>query len=240
MPNSFNALALALTLVAVAAGVGCATTAARDQAPAAQMVFVWLKSGPTSGQGAKPQRDEMFKGHMANINRLAHEKKLVIAGPYAKPRDKDWRGVLVLDVPTVAEAQALAATDPGVIAGEFVAVCERVTGSPTLRQALDLDGELQAARKANPQNPPPNIRPYVLVTTTDLARCRKALAQLDSAPSIVWCLRFVDIPGGVLALDAQAAAPIAEGLAKIDPDAGGVDGWFSTAALTKLPAEASK
>ena len=41
-------------------------------------VLVILKSGPTKVQAGK-ERDEMFKGHFANMKRLAAEGKLAVA-----------------------------------------------------------------------------------------------------------------------------------------------------------------
>ena len=44
-----------------------------------------------------------MKGHMDNINRLAAEGKLAVAGPFGK-NDKALRGLFILAVPTVDEA----------------------------------------------------------------------------------------------------------------------------------------
>ena len=44
-------------------------------------VLVVLKTGPTKVP-AGAERDEMFKGHFANMNRLAAEGKLAFAGPF--------------------------------------------------------------------------------------------------------------------------------------------------------------
>ncbi len=84
-------------------------------------VLVVLKTGPKK-MAAGPARDEMFKGHFANIQRLADAGKLVVAGPFSKngPTD-DWRGLFVFAVPTIEEAQALVATDPVISNGEMVA-----------------------------------------------------------------------------------------------------------------------
>ena len=46
-------------------------------------VLVILKSGPTPVPKGE-QRDAMFAGHFANIERLAKEGKLVLAGPFEK------------------------------------------------------------------------------------------------------------------------------------------------------------
>jgi uncharacterized protein YciI len=50
---------------------------------------------------------------MENINRLVEEKKLIVAGPLGK-NDKTYRGIFILDVPTVEEAGKLVQTDPAV------------------------------------------------------------------------------------------------------------------------------
>jgi len=79
---------------------------------------VILKTGPTRVP-AEPDRDAMFKGHFANIERLAKEGKLVVAGPFGGK--SDWRGMFVFAVGTVEEAQKLTETDPVLQSGEMVA-----------------------------------------------------------------------------------------------------------------------
>ena len=50
-------------------------------------VLVILKTGPHHMPDG-PARDEMFKGHFANIKRLAGEGKLALAGPFGDKRDR--------------------------------------------------------------------------------------------------------------------------------------------------------
>jgi uncharacterized protein YciI len=64
-----------------------------------------------------PATEELQKGHMANINRLAEMKKLVIAGPFGD--DGDLRGLFVFKVASLQEAKSLAETDPAVKAGRL-------------------------------------------------------------------------------------------------------------------------
>lgn len=80
-------------------------------------VLVILKTGPTRVPDG-PARDEMFKGHFANINRRAEEGKLVMAGPLDGV--DGWRGMFVFATESIEEAKALVATDPVVIKGEMV------------------------------------------------------------------------------------------------------------------------
>ena len=82
-------------------------------------VLVVLRSGPTPVQDAAA-RKAMFEGHMANIQRLAKEGKLALAGPFGK-NDASWRGLFVFAVAGIDEARALVATDPVIASGEMVA-----------------------------------------------------------------------------------------------------------------------
>ena len=74
--------------------------------------FGFLKHGPNRkpGDGDTPEVQELQKAHLANINRLAETKKLVMAGPFGD--DGDYRGIFVFRVGSLKEAQDLAATDP--------------------------------------------------------------------------------------------------------------------------------
>lgn len=81
-------------------------------------VLVILKTGPNDAKITdKEQRMTLFRGHFSNMERLANEGKLLVAGPLGK--DKPKRGILVFDVSTIAEAEKLVSTDPTVEAGIF-------------------------------------------------------------------------------------------------------------------------
>ena len=64
-----------------------------------------------------PATEEIQKGHMANIQRLAEMKKLVVAGPFGD--NGKLRGIFVFKVASIEEARALAASDPAVQAGRL-------------------------------------------------------------------------------------------------------------------------
>jgi uncharacterized protein len=63
------------------------------------------------------QTAEIQRGHMANIQRLAEMKKLVVAGPFGD--DGRLRGIFVFRVDSLEEARALTLTDPAVQAGRL-------------------------------------------------------------------------------------------------------------------------
>lgn len=84
-------------------------------------VFCILKTGPKDASITdKKQRDEIFAGHMANIQRLAGEGKLALAGPFGK-NDRTYRGLFIFNVTSIEEAQKLVDTDPVIKSGMMTA-----------------------------------------------------------------------------------------------------------------------
>jgi uncharacterized protein YciI len=79
--------------------------------------FAFLTRGEKWTPEKTPATEEIQKGHMANINRLADMKKLVAAGPFGD--DGQLRGIFVFRVGSLDEAKALIATDPAVQAGRL-------------------------------------------------------------------------------------------------------------------------
>ena len=75
-------------------------------------VLVILKTG-TNKTTDKKIIDSLFSGHMDNINRLAKSGLLVVAGPMKK-NEKSYRGIFILNVKTIGEAETLLSTDPAV------------------------------------------------------------------------------------------------------------------------------
>jgi uncharacterized protein YciI len=103
-------------------------------------VLVILKTG-RHRVPAGPARDEMFKGHFANIERLSAEGKLVLAGPLDGV--DGWRGLFVLAVPDIDEARRHVGTDPVIAQGEMVAEYHQYYGSAALMLMRDLHARLQ-------------------------------------------------------------------------------------------------
>lgn len=79
-------------------------------------VIVFLKTGPANITDSV-KRAALFAGHMKNIQNLADQGKLLVAGPI--PKDPPFRGIFIFDVKTIDEAKALTALDPAVAAGVF-------------------------------------------------------------------------------------------------------------------------
>lgn len=108
-------------------------------------VLVILKTGPADIQD-KELRDSLFKGHFSNMERLAAEKKLILAGPMTQ-NEHDYRGLFLFDVSTPAEAEQLLKDDPTVVAGIFDTELFRWYGSAALPVYLE------TAKKISKRNP---------------------------------------------------------------------------------------
>lgn len=132
-PRVLALAALALAACAASGGSGHDAALARSLGADAygmrSYVFVLLKSGPTP-MPAGPERDAMFKAHLANITRLADAGTLVLAGPYDGV--EGWRGMFILAVGDIEEARRHVATDPVIANGEMVAEYHRYYGTAAL------------------------------------------------------------------------------------------------------------
>jgi len=106
-------------------------------------VLVVLKTGPNKVP-AGPERDEMFKGHFANMNRLSAEGKLALAGPFDGV--DGWRGLFIFAVADIEEAKRLASADPVIVKGEMVAEYHTYYGSAALMLVKDAHGRVAKKR----------------------------------------------------------------------------------------------
>lgn len=116
-----------------------------DERGMRKYVLAFLKAGPKRDQPPE-EAQQIMKGHLANIGRLAKAGKLVLAGPFMD--DGTVRGIYVFAVESIDEAAALTATDPAIQAGRLEMELHPWYGSAALveldaihrrvsRQALD-------------------------------------------------------------------------------------------------------
>jgi uncharacterized protein YciI len=78
--------------------------------------LVLLKSGNNRSQDSASAA-KIQAAHMANINRLAKEGKLIMAGPIGA--ETDLRGIFIMDAKDSTEIAALVNTDTAVITGRL-------------------------------------------------------------------------------------------------------------------------
>ena len=77
-------------------------------------VMAFLRRGSNRNLDAA-RASEIMTAHLKNINRMAEEGKLIIAGPFFG--SGDLRGIYIFDVQSIDEAETLTNTDPAIEAG---------------------------------------------------------------------------------------------------------------------------
>lgn len=205
--------------------------------PTREVTLVLLKTGPTTALDDEARR-AVFAGHFANMQRLAEERELLVAGPYATDKhDAALRGLFILDEATRAGAEALAATDPGVAAGVFALELHTLTTDAPLVAYLEHELALEAAAKAEGRVRAPGEggRTYVLVTAEDRGAAEPALAPLVASGQVL-LLATHDGTGTFAVLDAEdvpaAEALLGERRAALGPHV--LDQWFGSGEFAKL------
>lgn len=103
-------------------------------------ILVILKTGSNTSTDSL-KRDSCFRGHLANIMRLAKADKLVLAGPLGK-NDSNYRGIFILNVGTKSDAEALLATDPAIAEGYLAFDMYKWYGSAALPEYLKADDKI--------------------------------------------------------------------------------------------------
>lgn len=100
-----------------------------------QYVMAILKTGPNRPTN-KAQSDSLFRLHMDNIQRMAENGDLVLAGPFMS--NDDWKGIYVFNCKTIEEAEALTKTDPAVKHGSLIMELRPWYGSAALKEVTKL------------------------------------------------------------------------------------------------------
>lgn len=108
-------LMLAPVTTAAAYDAALAKKLGADEYGMRSYVFVLLKEGPKTDL-PKAEQQTLFRGHMANIQRLAAEGKLVVAGPFADNPQK-LEGIFLFNVAKREDVEPLLKADPAIAAG---------------------------------------------------------------------------------------------------------------------------
>lgn len=103
-------------------------------------VFCLLKTG-TNTTATKEETKKLFEGHMANINQLAKEGKLVVAGPFMK-NERNYRGIYIFNTSTIEEAKTFVETDPAVQSKLLEAELTLWYGSAALQETLKIHDKI--------------------------------------------------------------------------------------------------
>jgi uncharacterized protein YciI len=103
-------------------------------------VMVLLKTGSVTNLD-KAKTDSLFSGHMRNINKLADDGRLVVAGPFFK-NDK-YRGLFILNADSIEEGRKLVDTDPAVQAKLLEPEFLLWYGSAALAETLSIHKKIE-------------------------------------------------------------------------------------------------
>ncbi|RZL17076.1 MAG: hypothetical protein EOO89_09715 [Pedobacter sp.] len=120
-----NLISLILMLLFASASIGQQKNAAKQSAVVKeegfemkQYYFVMLKKGSRRGSIKDTSvLNEIQRGHIENINRLAKAGKILVAGPFGD--DGEWRGLFIFDASGTEEVEKLLQTDPAIAAGRL-------------------------------------------------------------------------------------------------------------------------
>ncbi len=208
----------------------------------ADFVFVFLRAG-TGGAGKTTEElQQLGAGHLANITRLASERKLVVAGPFGPGGPEPaLRGIFILNVPSIERAQELVQSDPAVAAGSFVVEAHRWRANKALRDVLELDLAAEAVRKQTTASDvtPFELRNYVLVDAYATPDIEDALAGLREEGRLLFFGRMQGEGSGrvIFLLDVRE---VADARVMLEPAAGSLTQmklhpWVGSASLTQLP-----
>lgn len=118
-----------------------ATKLGADEYGMRNYILCILKTGPKDSEIKGEKRAEIFKGHMANIVRLANEGKIALAGPFGE-NDKKFRGLFIYAVDNIADAEKLAATDSVIKSGMMVAEFVPWYGSAALMEVTSISEKI--------------------------------------------------------------------------------------------------
>jgi len=99
-------------------------------------VFVILKTGSNKTTD-RTYTDSCFSGHLKNIKRMVDSGDLIISGPFWK-NENSYRGIFILNVKTIEEANRLLQTDPAINANLLEVELYNWYGSAALSEYLKI------------------------------------------------------------------------------------------------------
>lgn len=103
--------------------------------------LVLVKTGPANITD-KGKLDSIFTGHMKNIQSLAAQNKLVIAGPLGK-NDNNYEGIFVLNTDSKKEAEAMIETDTAIHSKVLIAEYYLWYGSAALQETFGIHKKIE-------------------------------------------------------------------------------------------------
>lgn len=244
MNKPIASLALAALLAGAFAITGCRCgpcqagptdePAARANAsPSRPYAMTFIKTGPLTAP-TKEQQTQAMQGHFANMQRLADEGTLLIAGPMADPRsDPNHRGIFVFNADTIEKGAALAATDPAGQMGLFVMENYLLTTDAPLTELTRLEEEDQQRRLEDPDVPDEwTGRMYIIASAPYSKQLHERVAGANGVLITARLTNEQGVDNVLLWLD----APNPQLARELLPDAQWtMHGWYGSPTVAQLP-----
>ena len=114
----FNSFLLLLLILCIAFNHVCAQDdSSKPEYEMTTYYMAFLKKGPKWAPEVTEETKKIQSAHLANIEKLVEEGKMILAGPFLD----EWevRGIFVYKVDSIEEAIALTQQDPAVVAGRL-------------------------------------------------------------------------------------------------------------------------
>jgi uncharacterized protein YciI len=103
-------------------------------------VIGFMRAGPIKLTNSKDVA-LLRKAHLKNMQRLATEGKLLVAGPFTD--NKSMKGFYIFDVASVDEARILTISDPAVRAGALILELHPWYGTAALKEIPGIHKQIQ-------------------------------------------------------------------------------------------------
>lgn len=166
-------------------------------------IFVFLNKRTDKAELPKEQVDKLMEGHMANINRLAKEGKLVAAGPF-----DGGGGIFIFNSSSIEEVKRWLATDPGVQADrwkiEMLPFQFRLGKDMTLKEPYEMVS-YQFIRYT------PNIAKFNIQEVPELfVKHDDYLKEIKRTGNVIMEGIFGDTEGGVLVMKGDLDSAVIE------------------------------
>lgn len=107
-------------------------------------ILVILKTGSAEIRDSAV-RSQLFRGHFANMNKLAEQGKLLTAGPIDS-NEQNFRGIFLFNVTDISEAAGLLKGDPTVEKKIFEPLYFHLYGSAALQEIPEIHDKIHKTK----------------------------------------------------------------------------------------------
>jgi uncharacterized protein YciI len=168
-----------------------------------KFTFVFLNKKPDAEKIGPEESKKIMEGHMANINRLASEGKLISAGPF-----EGGGGIFILNTTSLEEARKWLDTDPGVQARRWD--IELLPYTPRIGSACSLSPPYEMVKYTFVRFDAIVSKPTAPTFPAIIKKHDAYLSQLAATGNVVTEGIFGDTDGGILVMKGAVQREVIE------------------------------